>query len=100
MIILTIFLCLQLFVHLQRRVLTFGVSQVGRQLGWEHSCNDNFSNNVSLECVCRPMCPGKRSNPYAWKFSLGGVPSLKTFIICARIFTHRGFRLVQVDLLN
>lgn len=68
----------------ERRVLTFGVSQVGRQRGWVHSCNDNFSSNVSLECVCRPMRAGKRSNPYASKFSLGGVPFLKTSSVCAR----------------
>lgn len=47
MIILPVFLGLQLLVHLQRRVLTFGVSEGGWQLGWG---GGTLRSDIALQC--------------------------------------------------
>lgn len=63
MIIVTIFLGLQLFVHLQRRVLAFGVSEGG----W------HFRSDISLQCgsVDPPAQVSVQSS--AWVCRVGGL---------------------------
>lgn len=84
MIILTIFLGLQLFVHLQRGVLTFGVSEGGCQLGWGGGTS---SSDISLQCGSVDPSSQVSAEPCAWVCA------------CARIFAQRGFRQGQANLM-